>query len=321
MKKIAILDVNTVTKGDICFDSIDTLGEVSYHDMTTQDRLVDIIGDSDALVCNKARITREIMQKCKNLKYVGLFATGYNNIDLDAANEYGVTVCNVPGYSTESVAQHVFAFILEFASSLSKYNESVHRGEWISANKFSYFSYPLTELYGKTLGIFGYGSIGRAVARIGRAFGMNIIVSTRTVRATEDTDVEFVSLDELFRRSDYLSLHAPLTKETNGLVNKRLLSLMKPTAFLINTARGGLVVEADLTWALNSERISGAGIDVLDIEPMVENHPYLNAKNCIITPHIAWATGEARGRLIGVVYENLKAYFDGKPQNVVNHKA
>ena len=320
MKKIAILDVNTITKGDICFDKINTLGEVRYYDMTSPDRTVELIGESDALVCNKTRITEEVMRNCKNLKYVGLFATGYDNVDIAAANKYGITVCNVPNYSTASVAQHVFAMIMEFASSLSKYNASVHRGEWVTANKFSYFPYPLTEIQGKTLGIFGFGAIGKAVAKIGQAFGMNILVTTRTPHPEEYKNIQFVPIETLFRQSDFITLHAPLTAQTEKMVNKSLLTLMKPSAYLINTARGGLVSEEALAWALNNDIIAGAGIDVLSVEPMTENHPYLGAKNCIMTPHIAWATIEARKRLIEVVYQNLAKFFSQTPQNVVNFK-
>ncbi|MBO4265306.1 MAG: D-2-hydroxyacid dehydrogenase [Clostridia bacterium] len=319
MKKIAILDTNTVSRGDIDFSPIDKLGCVHYHDMTSADKLIELIGDSDALVCNKAKITREIMQNCKNLKYVGLFATGYNNIDIDAANDLGVTVCNVPGYSTDSVAQLTFAMISELATSLSQYNASVHRGDWVNANKFSYFPYPLFELKGKTLGIFGFGTIGKTVAKIANAYGMNVIAYVRSERPCPE-NVKFVSLDELFEKSDFLSLHAPLTESTKNLVDRQRLQMMKKSAYLINTARGGLVNEDDLTWALQNDVIAGAAIDVLDIEPMRSDSPYLGCKNIIMTPHIAWASDEARARLIIEVAKNIECFFDGKPQNVVNHK-
>ncbi len=312
--KIAVLDTNTVTNGDVSLRAIDALGEVSYYDMLPQSELAAAIGDSDALICNKAQITAELMDKCPNLRYIGLFATGYNNIDIVAAARRGITVCNVPGYSTDSVAQLTFSLILELTCSTSQYNRSVHEGGWVNANKFSYFPFRLTELVGKTLGIFGYGAIGQAVARIGKAFGMHVIVANRT---HYDDGAEYVETDELFRRADILTLHCPLNEGTQKLVNRERLALMKETAFLINTSRGGVIDEAALADALNSERIAGAGIDVLTVEPMVENHPFLTAKNCVITPHIAWATLEARTRLIDRVAENICAYVSGSPINTV----
>jgi|GEM_PF-1128817 len=235
--KITVLDKCTVTTGDVSLDEIKTLGEVFFYDVVEPSRLIETIGDSDAVICNKARITDEIMSACKNLKYVGLFATGYNNIDIEAAKRRGITVCNVPGYSTDSVAQQVFAMILHFATSADAYNASVARGDWANSKTFSYLAYPITELAGKTLGIFGFGTIGKRVAEIGQAFGMKIIAVAH--KKTSYTNVEFVDVDALFARSDYLTLHCPLTDETHGVVNSRTLSLMKPTAVLINTARGG----------------------------------------------------------------------------------
>jgi glycerate dehydrogenase len=268
-------------------------------------------------VVNKARITAEIMDACPNLKFIGLFATGYNNIDTVAAAARGIVVCNVPGYSTQSVAQHTFALMLHFASRVDEYAASVARGDWANASTFSYLSFPSHELCGRTLAIYGYGNIGRKVADIGRAFGMKVIATVRTPRPAED-GVEFVDVNELFSRADYLSLHCPLTEETRHLVNAQTLSLMKPTAYIINTARGGVIEEDALCDALNSGRLAGAGIDVLDTEPMRPSHPYLTAKNCYITPHVAWGTLDARSRLITMVAENLKAYEAGKPINKVN---
>jgi len=314
--KITVLDKCTVTTGDVSLDEIKTLGEVFFYDVVEPSRLIETIGDSDAVICNKARITDEIMSACKNLKYVGLFATGYNNIDIEAAKRRGITVCNVPGYSTDSVAQQVFAMILHFATSADAYNASVARGDWANSKTFSYLAYPITELAGKTLGIFGFGTIGKRVAEIGQAFGMKIIAVAH--KKTSYTNVEFVDVDALFARSDYLTLHCPLTDETHGVVNSRTLSLMKPTAVLINTARGGCVDEDALADALNGGSIAGAGIDVLDVEPMRQNHPYLSAKNIFITPHVAWGSYEARTRLIGIVCENIRAFTQGKPINKVN---
>ena len=314
--KLTILDTCTVTNGDVSLDELKTLGDVRFFDVVEPEKIANVIGESDGVICNKAKITDAIMEKCKNLKYIGLFATGYNNIDTASASRRGITVCNVPGYSTDSVAQQVFAMILHFATSADLYSASVMRGDWVRSKTFSYFSYPVTELAGKTLGIFGFGTIGKKVAAIGMAFGMKIIATAH--KPTSYTNVEFVEKDELFARSDYLTLHCPLTDETRGIVNEKTLSLMKPTAFLINTARGGCVEEQALVRALNDGRIAGAGIDVLDSEPMTDGHPYLGAKNIFITPHVAWGSYEARVRLITLVADNVRAFMQGKPINKVN---
>ena len=314
--KITVLDKCTVTTGDVSLDEISSLGDVRFYDVVEPSKIAETIGDGDAVICNKAKITDEIMTACKNLKYIGLFATGYNNIDIEAARRHGITVCNVPGYSTDSVAQQVFAMILHFATSADKYNASVARGNWANSKTFSYLAYPITELSGKTLGIFGFGTIGKKVAAIGMAFGMKILAVSH--KKTSYTNVEFVGTDELFARSDYLTLHCPLTDETRGLVNARTLSLMKPTAVLINTARGGCVEEDALANALNGGTIAGAGVDVLDVEPMRKNHPYLTAKNIFMTPHVAWGSFEARTRLITLVCENVRAFLRGEPINKVN---
>jgi glycerate dehydrogenase len=317
MLKIAVLDRCTVTNGDISFAPMEAVGKVIYYDVLPPAEIPAAIGDCDAVVVNKARITAEIMDACPNLKFIGLFATGYNNIDTAAAARRGIVVCNVPGYSTQSVAQHTFALMLHFASRVDEYAASVARGDWANASTFSYLSFPSHELCGRTLAIYGYGNIGRKVADIGRAFGMKVIATVHSPRPAED-GVEFVDVNELFSRADYLSLHCPLTEETRHLVNAQTLSLMKPTAYIINTARGGVIEEDALCDALNSGRLAGAGIDVLDIEPMRPGHPYLTAKNCYITPHVAWGTLDARSRLITMVAENLKAYEAGKPINKVN---
>ncbi len=314
--KIVILDRNTVTNGDLSFAPIEALGSVAAYDAMPHEKLAEAIGDATAVICNKAVLSRDVVEKCPNLKYIGLFATGYNNIDIEYARERDIAVCNVPGYSTQSVAQHTFAFILALAGSMCEYTESTRNDGWIRSHTFSYFPFPLTELSGKTLGIFGYGSIGREVAKIGRAFNMNIIVSTRTPEKVKDA--ECVSREELFRRSDFLTLHAPLTPETEKMVNEKTLSLMKKTAYLINTSRGGAIDEEALAEALNCGQIAGAGLDVLTVEPMLSDNPLKNAKNCLITPHIAWAPFETRVRLVDRVAENLKAFSAGKPINVVN---
>ncbi len=314
--KIVILDRNTVTNEDVSFAEIEALGEVTYFDVLPKEKLCDAIGNADVVVCNKANLDRVVIDNCPKLKFIGLFATGYNNIDTGCAKEKGIVVCNVPGYSTEAVAQLTFSMILALSGSFCEYTASTRNGGWIKSDTFSYFPFPLRELKDKTLGIFGYGSIGREVAKIGRAFGMKIITYTRTPSKADDAEV--VSLNELFSRSDFLSLHAPLTAETEKLINQETLSLMKKSAYLINTSRGGAVDEAALAKALNEGEIAGAGLDVLTVEPMLPDNPLRCAKNCLITPHIAWAPIETRVRLITMVAENIKAFADGKPINVVN---
>ncbi len=314
--KICVLDTNTVTNGDVSLKPLEQFGQVEYHDMLPTEKVIEAVGNSDAIICNKTRITAEIMDACPNLRFITLFATGYNNIDIEAAKSRGIIVSNTPDYSTSSVAQHTFAMILELAENLSLYNASVKRGDWVKSKKFCYFSYPFIELSGKTLGIIGFGTIGRAVAKIALSFGMRVVANARTPKKAEG--VEFTSKEEVLKNADFLSLHCPLTAETAGLINRETLALMKPTAFLINTARGGVVEEAALCEALKNGIIAGAAIDVLDQEPMYDNHPYLGCPNIIITPHVAWAAVESRTRLISRVADNLSAFISGNPINVVN---
>ncbi len=313
--KIAMLEARTVSKGDVSFEEIYKLGEVREFPLTPLEKITENVGDAEAVLCNKTPFTREVLKACPNLKYIGLCATGYNNIDLDTCKELGITVSNVPAYSTAAVAQQVFSFILYFAGKTSKYAEFVQNGGWIRSETFSDFVFPITELAGKTIGIIGYGSIGRKVAAIAQAFDMKVIVNTRT--AKQDSSVKFVDLTELFRESDFITAHCPLTEITNGMINKSVLDLCKPSCIIINTSRGAVVNEADLADALNSGKIAGAALDVLCEEPMSENTPLRDAKNCIITPHIAWAALETRRRLVKTVAENLKAFIDGKPINTV----
>ena len=314
--KITVLDRCTVTSGDISFAPLEAVGEVHYFDVLPPEEIVSAIGDSEAVIVNKAQITDEIMAACKNLRFIGLFATGYNNIDIAAAKRRGICVCNVPGYSTDSVTQHTFALILHFASRADDYARSVANGDWENASMFSYLAFPTSELRGKTLGIFGFGTIGRSVATVALAFGMRVIACVR--RPTVFEGVEFVDTDTLFAESDYLSLHCPLTDETRHLVCHETLAKMKRSAVIINTARGGVIEEEALCEALNGGWIRGAGIDVLDVEPMRKNHPYMKAKNCYITPHVAWACAEARERLVRLVAENLKGFRDGNVIHCVN---
>lgn len=314
--KITILDRNTLTIGDMDFSPIEALGEVSYYDALPQEEVVSACQGADAVLINKAEMTREVIEALPDLKYIGIFATGFNNVDIAFARERGIDVCNVPGYSTDSVAQLVFAFIFSFATSIAKYDEAVHRGEWIHSPTFAFFPYHLSELADKTLGIVGFGNIGKKVAKIGEAVGMKVLIYSH--RRYDDCPYEQVDKETLFGRSDYISLNCPLNEGTQNLVCEETLSLMKQTACIINTSRGGVVDSVALANALNCDRIRGAGIDVLVKEPMEKDDPLFTAKNCLITPHIGWASLEARSRLMLKVAENLSAWKNGAPIHVVN---
>lgn len=315
-KKIVVLEKNSVTPaGDISLEMIENLGDVTIYDSVPAGKLEDIVKDAEAVICSKAKFTESVLENCPKLKYIGLWATGYDNINVSASAKKGITVSNVPGYSTNSVAQHTFAMILNLASNSIKYDKSVHDGDWKKSPIFTYLDFPIMEISGKKLGILGYGAIGKAVAKIGEAFGMQPIIHTRT--KPENCSYPVVSLDELLAEADFLTLHCPLTDTTRKIINKETLSKMKKTAYVINTSRGGTIDEAALAEALHAGTIAGAGIDVLDGEPMREDHPFFDAPNCIITPHVAWASFEARRRLVNIVYENLKAYIDGAPINNV----
>ncbi len=314
--KIVLLEEKTVSQGDVSLDEFRSLGDVRSYPLTPQDKLVEYIGDAEATICNKTVFTRQVMESCPKLRYIGLCATGYNNIDISAANELGITVCNVPAYSTRAVAQQVFSYVLHFASRTADYNADVHQGGWIRSDTFSYFTIPTFELYGLTMGIIGYGSIGKAVAEIALAFGMKVIAATRTPQ--NDSRIKFMSIDEVFEQADFISVHCPLTADTEGLVNTKRLNSCKKTAYIINTSRGPVVNESDLAQALNSGIIAGAGVDVVSVEPMKSDNPLLTAKNCIVTPHVAWAPVQTRQRLVSIAADNLRKFIDGTPQNTVN---
>ncbi len=314
--KIVIPDWDTVSADDVGFSVFSRYGEVSCCGSTLPEEAAAKIGDAEIVLCNKTPITAEVMAQCPNLRYIGLFATGYNNIDLEAATAHGIVVCNAGDYSTHAVVQHTFALLLSLAGNLPAYHAAVAAGAWERSTTFSYFPYPVHELWGRTFAVIGYGNIGRSVARVADAFGMKVIVSTRTM--PENCLFPVVSLEEAFRSADVLSIHCPLTERTAHLIRRETLEWMKPTAYLINTARGGIVLEQDLAEALNSGRIAGAGLDVLNTEPMAPDTPLKTAKNCIITPHIAWSPLETRQRLVNIVAENLEAFLNGTPVNQVN---
>ena len=313
--KITILDGHAVNPGDLSWGRFSELAEVTVYERTPSELVINRIGASDAIFLNKINITEDILSACPNLKYIGVLATGYNVIDLDACRKRGITVTNIPAYSTDSVAQHVFAFILHFTNHVALHNASVQNGDWKACPDFCYWNAPLAELAGKTLGIFGYGNIGKKVSQIAKAFGMKVICCTRTPKADMPESVTF---EELLRSSDFVSLHAPLTPQTTHIINKESLSLMKKSAYLINTARGGFIVEKDLAEALENGIIAGYAADVLESEPMAADCPLFHAKNCIITPHIAWAPLETRARLQQIAFNNLKSWLDGKAINVVS---
>ncbi len=314
--KIILLDAATVSNNDIDFSVFNNLGEVISYPLTKPEEVVSRLQDADAVLINKIVLDRPVLEQLPNLKYIGLFATGYNNVDIDYASERGITVCNAGSYSTDAVAQHVFAFILHHASRIHTYDAFVKEGGWVRSPRFSPFDFPISELSGKVLGIIGYGSIGQKVAAIGKAFGMRVCVSTRTPK--NDPSVEFMPLDELLKISDYITAHTPLTKQTAGMFGAETFKQCKPGAYFINTARGGIVDNDALLAALNEGLLSGAAIDVLDTEPMQPDCILLKAKNLTITPHVAWAPLETRQRLTDIVYNNLSAYLENKPINVVN---
>ncbi len=313
--KITILDKISFTIGDIDLASLDNLGNVEYYDILEKQELYKVLKDTEIVVCNKTVFDKELIDNCPKLKYIGLTATGYNNIDIEYAKKRGIVVCNVPNYSTTDVAQHVFAFLLHYSNRVHEYDASVKDGDWQKSKTFCYFSTPLVELKGKTFGIVGYGDIGKTVASIASAFDMNVLVYTRTKKDMPYTQVD---KETLFRSCDFISLHCPLNEETYHLVNKETLSLMKPTAVLINTSRGAVIDEIALKQALENGKIAHALVDVLEYEPMKEDCPLKNVKNITFTPHVAWAPKECRQRLIEVVATNIKSFINGSPVNVVN---
>ncbi|MBP3309572.1 MAG: D-2-hydroxyacid dehydrogenase [Ruminococcus sp.] len=315
--KIAVLDWYTVNiSGDVSTAELEQLGDVKIIPLTSPKEAAANIGDAEIVLCNKVLITKEVMDSCPDLRYIGLFATGFNNVDIEYAAKKGITVCNAGQYSTNAVAQQTFAYILDRFNRIRDYDTAVKNGEWERFPSFSYFPIPTAELAGRNLSIVGYGSIGHKVAEIGSAFGMNVIVSTRT--QPQNCPYEVTAIAEAAKKADVLTFHCPLNEQTKGIVNAELLSLMKPTAVLINTARGGIVNEPDLADALNSGKIAAAYLDVLGKEPMSPDTPLKNAKNCVITPHTAWAPLETRERLVKIVCSCIKAWQNGQPINKVN---
>ncbi|MGN0523712.1 MAG: D-2-hydroxyacid dehydrogenase [Eubacterium sp.] len=316
--KIVNLDGFTTNPGDLSWDWLEKYGDYTIYDRTGQNEVIERSKDADILIINKTVITADMLEQMPKLKYIGLQSTGYNVVDCKAARERNIVVSNIPAYSTNAVAQLVFSFILQTTNKVSLHSTAVFDGEWCKCPDFCFWNAPLYELDGKTIGIIGFGSIGQKVSVIAKAFGMNILAYTPHPKPDLFSDVRFVDLDTLLADSDFITCHCPLTPETENLINKETLSKMKSSAVLINTSRGPVINDYDLAEALNNNKIQAAGLDVLTVEPPSDDNPLLKAKNCYITPHIAWAAYETRARLLTILEENLKAFIDGNPQNVVN---
>lgn len=318
--KIVVLDGYAGNPGDLSWDALGKLGELTVYDRTPAEPnlVMERIGDAEIVFTNKTPLSRQILTACPNLKFVGILATGYNIVDVGAAKELGIPVCNVPGYSTDAVAQMTLALLLEICHHVAHHSQQVHAGQWSGCEDFCFWDYPLIELAGKTMGIIGFGSIGKAVGRLARCLGMKVLAAGSRPTEEGQAIAEYVDLDTLYRESDVISLHCPLFPENREMINKESIAKMKDGAILLNTARGALIVEQDVADALNSGKLYAAGMDVAAVEPLPASSPLIGAKNCIITPHIAWATKEARQRLMDIAVHNLEAFLAGKPENVVN---
>ena len=317
--KIVVLDGYTLNPGDLSWDALKALGDVEIYERSNPAEVLERATGADILLTNKTPLGKDILEQLPVVKFISLLATGYNVVDVQFAKQKGIVVSNVPGYGTASVVQMTFALLLEFCLHVQRHSDAVAAGRWSSSKDFCFWDYPLVELQDKTLGIIGFGDIGKKVADVASAFGMQIVANSRTQSDQgHRKNFKWVTLDELLRQADVVSIHSPLTPETTGLINKQTLQLMKPSAFLINTSRGPIIVDQDLANALNNGTIAGAGIDVLSAEPPTADNPLLKAKNCIITPHISWATKEARARLLDIAVNNVKAFLEGKAVNVVN---
>lgn len=318
--KIVNLDGCTTNPGDLTWSGIERFGDYTVYDRTNPEDIVKRAKGAEILIINKTVIDKELLDALSpELKYIGLQSTGYNVVDCDYAKKLGITVCNIPAYSTNAVAQLVFAFILQITNKVTLHSDAVMDGEWCSCPDFCFWKAPLTELDGKTIGIIGFGSIGNRVAHIAEAFGMNVLAYNPRPKDKGDLkNIEFTDIDTVLKNSDIITCHCPLTPETDGLINKENIAKMKSSAILINTSRGPVVDEDALADALNNNVIAAAGLDVLKVEPAREDNPLLHAKNCYITPHIAWAAMETRARLLKILEDNIEAYLNGIPQNVVN---
>ncbi len=317
--KIVILDGYTLNPGDLNWDGFKKLGDVTVHDRTPADKVVERASDAEIVFTNKTPVSEDALNHLPELKFIGVLATGYNIVNTEVAKQRGVIVSNVPGYGTTSVVQMTFALLLELCLHVQRHSDAVMDGKWARSADWCFWDYPLVELAGKTIGIIGFGRIGQQVGDVASAFGMNIIGSSRTqTDQSHRRNFQWADVPQLLEQSDVVSIHCPLFPETKGLINKESLQRMKRSSFLLNTSRGPIIVDEDLADALNNDVIAGAGIDVLSVEPPSKDNPLFKAKNCIITPHIAWATKEARERLMEITVNNLTAFLNGSPVNVVN---
>lgn len=316
--KIVILDGYTENPGDLSWEGFENLGELQVYDRTANEDIVKRIGDAQAVIVNKTPLSKETLLACPHIKYIGVLATGYNVVDTAAAKEIGAVVCNIPTYGTTAVAQYAFALLLEICHHVGNHSQSVHDGQWTKCSDFCYWNHPLIELAGKTMGIIGFGRIGQNTAKIARAFGMNVLAYDEMQNESGKALGQYVSLDELYAKSDVISLHCPLFPSTQGMINKNSIVKMKDGVIIINTSRGPLIVEEDLAQALDSGKVYAAGVDVVSTEPIQEDNVLLKAKNCLITPHIAWAPKESRQRLMDIAVDNLDKFLAGTPINQVN---
>lgn len=315
---IVVLDAYTLNPGDLDWSPLAKMGKLTIFDRTETSQVFERSKDAEVLIVNKIHLDQSLIEQLPSLKYIGISATGYDQIDLHAARNAGITITNVPQYGTNTVTQHTFALILELCNRVGLHDDSVKKGEWTRHSDWCYWKTPLIELAGKTLGIVGMGKIGHKMADIAQAFGMEVIIHSRRSLRTDREHLEIVSLKKLFSQSDFVSLHCPLTPETHGFVNYSLLSQMKPTAFLVNAARGKLINQDDLYKALQEKRLAGAALDVLPEEPPTIDNKLIGLENCIVTPHCAWASWDARKRLLDTVIDNLQQFLEHKPQNIVS---
>lgn len=316
--KIVILDGYTENPGDLSWGELEALGELTVYDRTPAEKIAERIGDADAVYTNKTPISRETLEKCPHVKFIGVLATGYNIVDVGAAKERGIPVCNIPTYGTDAVGQFAIALLLEICHHIGHHNKAVHEGRWEHNDDWCFWDYPLIELAGKTMGIIGFGRIGQATGRIAKALGMKVIAYDSYPNESGKALAEYVDLETVLKTSDVIALHCPLFPETEGIISRENIAKMKDGVIILNNSRGPLIVEQDLADALNSGKVYAAGLDVVSTEPIKGDNPLLGAKNCIITPHISWAPKESRQRIMDCAAENVKAYLSGNPVNVVN---
>jgi glycerate dehydrogenase len=316
--KIVILDGYTENPGDLSWEGFENLGDLTVYDRTPIEKTIGRIGDAEIVLVNKAPITRETIEACKNIKYIGVLATGYNIVDIEAAGERGILVSNIQTYGTDAVGQFAIGLLLEICHHIGHHSQAVKEGRWENNPDWCFWDYPLIELAGKTMGIIGLGRIGRTTGRIAKALGMNVIAYDEYPSDEGREIAQYMDLDRLFENSDVICLHCPLFPSTQGIINKDTIAKMKDGVIIINNSRGPLIVEQDLADALNSGKVYAAGLDVVSVEPIRSDNPLLRAKNCIITPHISWAPKESRQRLMDIAVDNLKAFLNGTPVNIVN---